>query len=58
LKEHRNLLLTRRANLMMVLIFRRPHIPGRELFTSIFFAQLIMALVIWGGWKLISLILG
>ena len=32
--------------------------PGRELFTSIFFAQLIMALVIWGGWKLISLILG
>jgi hypothetical protein len=32
--------------------------PGRELFTSIFFVQLIVALVIWGGWKLISLILG
>ena len=32
--------------------------PGRELFTSFFFVQLIVALVIWGGWKLISLILG
>ncbi len=32
--------------------------PGRELFTSCFFVQLITALVIWGGWKLISLILG
>src|ERR1700722_17203604 len=32
--------------------------PGRELFTSCFFVQLIMAFVIWGGWKLISLILG
>ena len=32
--------------------------PGRELFTSCFLFQLTLALVIWGGWKLISLILG
>jgi len=32
--------------------------PGRELFTFGFIVQLTMALVIWGGWKLISLILG
>jgi hypothetical protein len=32
--------------------------PGRELFTSCFFVQLIMAIVLWGGWKLISWILG
>ena len=40
---------------MMDLTFRRPRIPV-ELFTSCFFVQLIMAFVIWGGWKLISLI--
>jgi hypothetical protein len=30
--------------------------PGRELFTASLFVLLIMALVVWGGWKLISLI--
>jgi hypothetical protein len=31
--------------------------PGRELFTASLFVLLIMALVVWGGWKLISLTL-
>ena len=30
--------------------------PGRELFTASLFVLLIMALVVWGGWKLISLL--
>jgi hypothetical protein len=30
--------------------------PGRELFTASLFILLIMALLVWGGWKLISLI--
>ena len=30
--------------------------PGRELVTASLFVLLIMALVVWGGWKLISLI--
>ena len=30
--------------------------PGRELFTASFVVLLIMALLVWGGWKLISLI--
>ena len=30
--------------------------PGRELFTASLFVVLIMALLVWGGWKLISLI--
>jgi hypothetical protein len=29
--------------------------PGRELFTFGLFVLMIMALVVWGGWKLISL---
>ena len=29
--------------------------PGRELFTASLFVLLIMALLVWGGWKLISL---
>ena len=30
--------------------------PGRELFTFSLFVLMIVALVVWGGWKLISLI--
>ena len=30
--------------------------PGRELLTGSLFVLLIMALLVWGGWKLISLI--
>ncbi len=30
--------------------------PGRELFTFSLFALLIITAVVWGGWKLISLI--
>ncbi len=30
--------------------------PGRELFTASLFVLLIMTLLVWGGWKLISLI--
>ena len=30
--------------------------PGRELFTASLFVLLIMALLVWGGWNLISLI--
>jgi hypothetical protein len=30
--------------------------PGRELFTASLFVLLIMALLVWAGWKLISLI--
>jgi hypothetical protein len=30
--------------------------PGRELVTASLFVLLIMALVVWSGWKLISLI--
>jgi Flp pilus assembly protein TadB len=30
--------------------------PGRELFTASLFVLLIIAFVVWGGWKLISLI--
>ena len=29
--------------------------PGRELFTASLFVLLIIALFVWGGWKLISL---
>lgn len=29
--------------------------PGRELFTFTLFVLMIVALVVWGGWKLISL---
>ena len=29
--------------------------PGRELFTFSLFVLMILALVVWGGWKLISL---
>jgi hypothetical protein len=29
--------------------------PGRELFTASLFVLLILALAVWGGWKLISL---
>jgi len=29
--------------------------PGRELFTFSLFVLIIVALVVWGGWKLISL---
>jgi hypothetical protein len=29
--------------------------PGRELFTASVFVLLIMTLVVWGGWKLITL---
>ena len=29
--------------------------PGRELFTAILFVLLVLALLVWGGWKLISL---
>ena len=29
--------------------------PGRELFTASLFVFLIIALLVWGGWKLISL---
>jgi len=29
--------------------------PGRELFTFSLFVLMIIALVVWGGWKLISL---
>jgi hypothetical protein len=32
--------------------------PGRELFTFSLFVLLIIAILVWGGWKLISLILG
>jgi hypothetical protein len=31
--------------------------PGRELFTFSLFALLIITFAVWGGWKLISLIL-
>jgi hypothetical protein len=31
--------------------------PGRELFTASLFVLLIMALLVWGGWKLTSLVL-
>jgi hypothetical protein len=31
--------------------------PGRELFTFSLFVLLIVTFVVWGGWKLISLIL-
>jgi hypothetical protein len=30
--------------------------PGRELFTAIFFTVLILAFLVWGIWKLISII--
>ena len=30
--------------------------PGRELFTASLFVLLIIALLVWGGWRLISLI--
>jgi hypothetical protein len=30
--------------------------PGRELFTASLFALAIMTFVVWGGWKLISLL--
>jgi hypothetical protein len=30
--------------------------PGRELFTASLFVLLVLALLVWGGWKLISLI--
>jgi hypothetical protein len=30
--------------------------PGRELFTAGLFVFLLLALLVWGGWKLISLI--
>jgi hypothetical protein len=30
--------------------------PGRELFTASLFFLLIMGLLVWGGWKLFSLI--
>jgi len=30
--------------------------PGRELFTFSLFVLLVIALAIWGGWKLISLV--
>ena len=30
--------------------------PGRELFTASLFVLLIVSLVAWGGWKLISLL--
>ena len=29
--------------------------PGRELFTASVFVLMIMTLVVWGGWKLITL---
>jgi TRAP-type C4-dicarboxylate transport system permease small subunit len=29
--------------------------PGRELFTASLFVLLVLALLVWGGWKLISL---
>jgi hypothetical protein len=29
--------------------------PGRELFTASLFVLLIIGLLVWGGWKLISL---
>jgi hypothetical protein len=29
--------------------------PGRELFTGCLFVLLVLALLIWGGWKLMSL---
>jgi hypothetical protein len=29
--------------------------PGRELFTASVFVLLILALAVWGGWKLITL---
>ena len=29
--------------------------PGRELFTASLFVLLIISFVVWGGWKLISL---
>jgi hypothetical protein len=31
--------------------------PGRELFTFSLFVVLVMALVLWGGWKLMSLMI-
>jgi hypothetical protein len=30
--------------------------PGRELFTASLFVLLIIAFLVWGGWKLISLL--
>ena len=30
--------------------------PGRELSTAILFVLLVLALLVWGGWRLISLI--
>ena len=30
--------------------------PGRELFTGCLFVLLVLALLVWGGWRLISLI--
>ena len=30
--------------------------PGRELFTACLFVLLSLALLVWGGWKLISLL--
>jgi hypothetical protein len=30
--------------------------PGRELFTGCLFVLLVLALLVWGGWKLISVI--
>jgi hypothetical protein len=30
--------------------------PGREVFTFSLFVLMVVALVVWGGWKLISLV--
>ena len=30
--------------------------PGRELFTFSLFVLMVVALVVWGGWKLITLV--
>ena len=30
--------------------------PGRELFTASLFVVMILSLLVWGGWKLISLL--
>jgi hypothetical protein len=56
LKEPRNLLLAPRES-DNGFDFPPTAYPGRELFTASLFVLVIMTLVVWGGWKLISLIM-
>ena len=56
MKEYRNLLLGVAREYDDGLDFPPTAHPGRELFTFSLFALLIITFVVWGGWKLISLI--